>query len=100
MGRTIENIVCGSVLNDLSGVHNGNLVTHAGYHAQVVGDHDNRHSQLLLQLHHQLQNLSLDGYVEGRRRLVGNQKLRLAGQGDGNHNTLAHTAGQLVGILL
>ena len=55
---------------------------------------------LLLQGVHQVQNLGLNGHVQRGGGLVGNQQLGLTGQGHGNHDTLAHTAGQLVGILL
>ena len=49
---------------------------------------------------HQLQNLGLNGHVQSGGRLVGNQDVRLAGQGHGDHDPLTHTAGELVGVLL
>ena len=42
----------------------------------------------------------LDGHIQGRRGLVGDQQLRLAGQGHGDHHPLAQPAGQLVWVLL
>ena len=65
-----------------------------------MGDHDDRHAQLVLQFHHQLQNLCLNGNVQCGSRLVGDQKLRFTCQRDRDHDTLSHTTGQLVGILL
>ena len=47
----------------------------------------------------ELQDLVLDGHVERRRRLVGQQQLRLAGERDGDHRALAHAAGELVRIV-
>ncbi|MPM17173.1 hypothetical protein SDC9_63561 [bioreactor metagenome] len=63
-------------------------------------DEDDAHVGFLLQGLHKLQNLRLDGHVQGGGGLVGDEQLGLAGQGDGDHHPLAHTAGELVGILL
>ena len=46
----------------------------------------------------QLEHLRLDRDVERRRRLVGDQQLRVAGQRHGDHHPLAHAAGELVRI--
>ena len=53
-----------------------------------------------LQLQDELQDLVLDGHVERRRRLVGEQQLRLARQRDRDHHALAHAAGELVRIVV
>ena len=47
----------------------------------------------------QVEDLRLHGDVERRGRLVGEQQLRPAGQGDGDHHPLAHAARQLVRVL-
>ena len=65
-----------------------------------MGDHDDGHAQLVAQVVHQLQDLRLDRHVQRGGRLVGDQQLRLAGQRNGDHDALAHTAGQLVRVLL
>ena len=54
----------------------------------------------LLEVPDQLQDLGLDRDVEGGRRLVGDEQLRVAGQGHRDHDPLAHAARQLVGVLL
>ena len=43
-------------------------------HAQVVRDEDHRHAELVLQLAEQVEDLRLDGDVQRRRRLVGDQQ--------------------------
>ena len=48
----------------------------------------------------QIDDLRLDRDVERRGRLVGDQDLRLAGQGDGDHRALAHAARKLVRIFV
>ena len=46
----------------------------------------------------QLEHLNLDRHVERGRRLVAEDQLRLAGQGDRDHDPLAHAAGELVRV--
>ena len=53
-----------------------------------------------LQRAHQVEDLRLDGDVERRGRLVGDQQPRLAGQRHRDHRALAHAARQLVRILV
>ena len=55
-----------------------------------------RHGQLALQLLDQRQDLRLDGHVQRRGGLVGDQQRGLAGQRHGDHHALAHAARQLV----
>ena len=52
----------------------------------------------LLELAHQIEDLRLDGHVEGRGRLVGDQELRIAGERHGDHHPLPHAAGELMRI--
>ena len=68
--------------------------------AQVMGDHDDGHAQLFLQVHHQLQDLSLYGHVRGGGRLVCDQQLWAHMPAQWRSSLLTHAAGQLVGILL
>jgi hypothetical protein len=48
---------------------------------------------------HQLQNLRLDGDVQGRSGLIRQNQDRLTGQGHGNHQALPHATAEVVGIL-
>ena len=54
---------------------------------------------LPLQIVHQTKNLRLNRNVKCRRRLVGDQNLRSAGECHRNHDALTHTARKLVRIL-
>ena len=98
--RLVEDLVGGAVLHDVAGVHDGDLLAHGSHNAQIMGDHDDAHAQLLAQILHQLKDLCLNGHVQCGGGLVSNQQLGLTGQCNGDHHTLAHTAGQLVGVLL
>ena len=63
-----------------------------------MGNQDDGRVDFLLQLLHHIQNLRLNGHIQGRGRLIGQQKLRLAGQGHCYDHTLLHTPGKLNGI--
>ena len=88
------------LLDDLPGVHDGHLVRPPGHDAEVVGDQDHRHVALALLAGQQVEDLGLDGHVEGGGGLVGEQELGPAGQRHGDHDPLAHAARQLVGVLV
>ena len=61
-------------------------------------DQDHRHAALGDQVGDQVEDLSLDGDVERRGRLVGDQQVGLAGQRHGDGDALALAAGELVRI--
>ena len=82
--------------DDLSGIHHQYIVGHLGDDAEIVGDDQDRHAQPLLQVRQQIEDLGLDGDVERRRGLVGDQQRGLAGKRHGDHDALAHAARQAV----
>ena len=57
-------------------------------------------AELLLQVLDELQDLGLNGHVQSGGGLVADQDLGLAGQGNGDHNSLPHTAGVLEGVII
>ena len=59
-----------------------------------------RHAEGAAQRRDQFQHLGLDGDVQRGGRLVGDQQPRFAGQGDGDHDALAHAAGKLVRVII
>ena len=63
-----------------------------------MGDEENGHLEPLAQVVDEVEDLGLDSHIEGCRRLVGYEQLRLTGKGDGDHDALAQAAGELVGI--
>ena len=87
-------------LDDPAGVHHGDAVAGLGDHAHVVGDQHDRRAVLLAQALEQRNDLRLDRDVERRRRLVGDDQLRLAGEREGDHDALAHAARELVRVLV
>jgi hypothetical protein len=69
---------------------------HAGDHAEVVRDQQNRQSEFALQREQQPQDLRLHGDIERRRRLVGDQQFRVAHQRHRDHHALPQAARKLV----
>ena len=88
------------MFHDLPAIHHHHTVRDARDHAKVMGDPDHGHAQLVAQLFHQFENLRLNGHIKRRCRLVRDQNLWITGQCDGDHDTLAHTAGKLVGVVI
>ena len=63
-----------------------------------MGHKYNRQIALLLLLTQQDQDLDLHRGVEGGGRLIRQQQLRVAGEREGDHRPLAHSAGHLVRV--
>ena len=85
-------------LGDPAGVHDGDLVGRLRDDAEVVRDEDDGGAVLALELADQVEDLRLDGDVERRRRLVGDQDLGLEDERHRDHHALAHPAGELVRV--
>ena len=66
------------------------------HHAHIMGDQHQTHAVVALDRHQKIQNLRLNGHIQCRGRLVGNQQFGLGGQSHRNHHALAHAARQLV----
>jgi hypothetical protein len=66
------------------------------HQVEVVGDEEERHAHLRLQLVEQGEDLRLDRHVEGSRRLVGDEQARPAGERHRDHRALALAARELV----
>ena len=96
--------VGGGSLHHGAQVHHSHAVGDVAHHAQVVANEQNRQAELLLQVAKQVDDLRLDGDVECRNRLVGDDELGLHGQGAGDADALAlaarEGARQAVGLVL
>ncbi|MDQ0799271.1 hypothetical protein QF050_000910 [Arthrobacter sp. SLBN-112] len=94
--RVVVNVVHGPGFHGLACVHDHDVVGHSGHDAEVVRNHDDGGPGLLLRLVQHLEDLGLDGDVQCRRRLIGDQDARVVGDGDRDHDALAHAAGEFV----
>ena len=81
-------------------MHDQNLGAELPDHIEVVGDEEDGSTVLPVDLFQQLQDLRLDGHVQGGGRLVGQQQLGMGDDGGGDHDPLEHPARQLVRILV
>jgi len=86
----VEDLLGGSLLDGASAVHHDDVRTELGDHAHVVGDDRDGYAEFGAQSGQQPKDLGLDGDVEGCRRLVCEEKLRVAGERHGDHDSLAH----------
>ena len=68
-----------ALLDDPAVAHHRDPVAGLGDDAEVVGDEDDRQAAPVAEVDQQAQDLRLDRHVERRRRLVGDQDLRVAG---------------------
>ena len=93
-----EDGVEGSGVDDVPVLHDDQVVGHVGDDREVVGDQHEREPVLPLEPSEQHEDLRLRRHVERRRRLVGDQELRAAGDRDRDDDALALPAGELVRV--
>src|SRR5205814_8491674 len=87
-------------LHDLAQVHDRDPVRDVLDDGQVVGDEQVGQLELRLQVFQQVDDLGLDGDVEGGDRLVADDERRLHGECPRDANPLPLAAGELVGIAI
>ena len=86
---------------DLAAIHHRDALAGLGDHCEVVGDQqDRRVARVLPQIEHEIEDLRLNGHVEGRGRLVGDQQVGLHCQRHGDHDPLPLPTRELVRITL
>ena len=98
MFRFGEDRFAGGLFDDFPGLHHAHTLSDAAHQIEVVADQQQRHAKTLLQGLEQNQNLALHCHVQRRGGFVGDQQLRLARQGHGDHYPLPLATGQLMGI--
>ena len=85
-------------LDDLPCVEHDDLIAGLGDDAEVVGDEEERRSELAPELGQERQDLRLDRDVERGGRLVGDEQAGTAGDGHRDHHALPHAARELVRV--
>ncbi len=98
--RVGEKVLHRRLLRLPAGVHDHHAVGEVCDHAQVVRDQDDRGAEPLSNFAQEVEDPGLNGHVERRRGLVGDQDLRVARKRNRDHHPLAHPAGELVRVLL
>ena len=92
MLRSFKNVLNAAVFYCFSCIKNKHIVCGLCYYPHIMGNQHNSRSHFFPKLTHQLQDLCLNGYVQGGGRLICDKKSWLAGYCHGNHHSLAHTA--------
>ncbi len=100
MPGIVKDVVDLALLHHAAEIHDDHVVGHLRDHAEVVGDQHDGHSPFLLNPAQQVQDLGLRRDVERRRRLVGDEEARIAGQRDRDHRALPEPAAQFEGVLV
>ncbi len=100
MHGTIEQGEDIAFLDLLALTHHHNAVGDFRDDTHVVGDEQQGHAKLLLQVAHQAQHLRLHGDVEGSGRFIRDQQTGTARQRHRDHDPLAHTARHLEWIAI
>jgi len=96
MLRCVEYRFRGASFDDPAVLHDQHLVAKPGHHAEIMrDDHD---GGVFFQRSQEIQNLRLNGEVQRRGGLVGDQQVRLAKQCLGDHDPLPLATGKLVRI--
>src|SRR5579872_2000055 len=84
--------------HDLPSIHHRDPVHGLAHHAEVVRNEHEAHRQLPLQPSELPEDLGLDGHVERRRGLIGQEHRGAAREHDRQHDALALAAGELVRV--
>jgi len=88
-----------ALLDRVTRVHDDDTVTELRDDAEIVRDEEDRGPMLSTELPQQFQDLRLEGDVERRSRLVGDQEGRLEHERHRDHDSLPHSARELVGVV-
>ncbi len=94
----VEDLMGVAALDDLAAMHHADPLGHFAHDAEIVGDEQHGHVELGLEIEEKLQDLRLDGHVERRGRLVGDEQVRLVGERHGDHHPLPLAAGKLMRV--
>jgi hypothetical protein len=100
MVRVVEDRPRACLFHLFAGVHDQYAVGHLSNDTEIVGDYDHGHVEFGLETSEQVKHLGLDGDVERGRGLVGDEQRRVEGDRHGDHGSLAHTAGELVRVIV
>ena len=91
-------LLCSDYFDNPPQVHHRDPVADVLDNAEVVGDENQRQVESVDQIGEQIEDLRLNGYIEGRDRFVGDDDARVQGEGAGDGDALALAAGELVRV--
>ena len=98
MQRVVEQLSGIHDLDQVAQVHNADAVRNMADNSQVMRHKNVGKAQFFLQVSKQVDDLRLDGNVQGRNRLVADDQLRVARQRAGNTQALTLAAGHFMRV--
>ena len=96
MPRVCENLRHRVGFDDFAFLHHRHIVGNFADDAEVMRNEEHRHIMARLELLQELEDLRLNGDVQGGCRLVGDKKIGPVGERHGDHHALALAAGELM----
>jgi hypothetical protein len=97
--RVAEEEGAGSFFKEESVTHDGDAVRDLGDDGEIVGDEEHGEAEALAEIGEEVEDLRLDGDVEGGGGLVGNEQAGAIDDGHGDEDALALSAGELMGVV-
>ena len=94
----IQDLRDGAGFDDAATEHDDDIVGKILHDAEIVGDEEDGHAVVRADIAEEVENLFLDGDVEGGGGFVGDEDAGFAGEGHGDHDALLHAAAEFVGI--
>ena len=98
MSGGLENVGLGAEFDQVAGVHDSDAIGYVRNDGEIVRDKKHRQSEFVAKVVEQVEDLLLDGDIEGGGGFVGDEELRAVDDGHGDHDALAHASGKLVRI--
>ena len=98
MLRMMENLLHISLFHHIPFKQNHHIISNLRHHPQIMGDEDDAHPMLALELLNEFENALLNGHVKGGGRLVGDEDVGVARDGHRNHHALLLAARKFVRI--
>ena len=90
--------VGGGEFDEVAEVHDGDAVGDAAEDAEVVGDEEEGEVPGGAEVEEEVEDLGLDGYVEGAGDFVADEEFGAEGEGAGDGDALALAAGEFEGV--
>jgi hypothetical protein len=100
MRGAVEQLRQRPLLDDPPGIHHRRRITEPRCDRQIVRNEDDAHAALALKAPQQREDLRLQSHVQCAGRLVADQQLGPAGDGNRDRHALAHAAAELERILV
>src|SRR4030042_6485156 len=98
MTRCVKYLFWPPHLHHLAQVHHSDIIADTLGNQKLMGDVEVGKAKLLSEVLQKVENLGLDGDIQGGGRFVKGDKFRFRSQGTSNGDTLALPAAKLVGI--